>query len=124
MHDFGGTIKPIEFVHKLISDNVERILGNEIIEIIRSINGWSVKLSNNNIIHADILILACSEGLRKLKQTSVFNLQYTQGQITYLDKNKLNNIPKTNFSFSGYVTPPVENKITIGTIRNRKGGIW
>ena len=114
VHDFGGTIKPVEFVHKLISDNVERILGNEIIEIIRSINGWSVKLSNNNIIHADTLILACSEGLRKLKQTSVFNLQYTQGQITYLENKILKNIPKTNFSFSGYVTPPVENKITIG----------
>ena len=119
VHDFGGTVKPVEFVHKLISNNIERILGNEVLEIIRSNNGWNVKLSNNEIISADILILACSEGLRKLKQTSVFNLQYTQGQITYLDKSKLKNSPKTNFSFSGYVTPEVENKITIGATFER-----
>ena len=57
------------------------------IDIQKHINGWKVKLSNNEEI-ITVLILACSEGLNNLRQTSVFNLQYTQGQVTHLDKSK------------------------------------
>ena len=60
------------------------------------------------------MILACSEGLNNLKQTSIFTLQYTQGQVTHLDKIKFKDLPKSNLSFSGYLTPPINDIITIG----------
>ena len=84
------------------------------IDIQKHINGWKVKLSNNEEIITEVLILACSEGLNNLRQTSVFNLQYTQGQVTHLDKSTFKDLPKSNLSFSGYLTPPINDIITIG----------
>ena len=60
------------------------------------------------------MILACSECLNNLRQTYVFNLQYTQGQVTHLDKSTFKDLPKSNLSFSGYLTPPINDIITIG----------
>jgi len=114
VHDHGGTIEPIKFVNTLMPNDIEIIFGKEIQGFTRNTEGWTITLSDKNKINAEILILTCSDGLNKIKQTSVFNLQYTQGQVTYLNKNKFKNIPKTNFSFSGYVTPPVEGVITVG----------
>jgi len=114
VHDYGGTIKPSEFVNKLVDDSIEKIFGVELIDIQKHINGWKIKLSNNEEIITEVLILACSEGLNNLRQTSVFNLQYTQGQVTHLDKSKFKDLPKSNLSFSGYLTPPINNIITIG----------
>ena len=114
VHDHGGTIEPIKFVNNLMPNDIEIIFGKEIQGFTRNTEGWTITLSDKNKINAEILILTCSDGLNKIKQTSVFNLQYTQGQVTYLNKNKFKNIPKTNFSFSGYVTPPVEGVITVG----------
>ncbi len=114
VHDHGGTIEPIKFVNTLMPNDIEIIFGKEIKGFTRNTEGWTITLSDKNKINAEILILTCSDGLNKIKQTSVFNLQYTQGQVTYLNKNKFKNIPKTNFSFSGYVTPPVEGIITVG----------
>jgi len=114
VHDHGGTIEPIKFVNTLMPNDIEIIFGKEILGFTRNTEGWTITLSDKNKINAEILILTCSDGLNKIKQTSVFNLQYTQGQVTYLNKNKFKNIPKTNFSFSGYVTPPVEGVITVG----------
>ena len=114
VHDYGGTIKPIQFVENLMPNDIEIIFGHEIKEINKDSNGWEVVLSNNEKINTEIIILACSEGLKNIRQTNVFNLQYTQGQITHIEKSKLKNLPKSNFSFSGYVTPPVDDIITVG----------
>ena len=114
VHDYGGTIKPIQFVKNLMPNDIEIIFGQEIIDINKDNNGWEVVLSNNQKINTEIIILACSEGLKKIRQTNIFNLQYTQGQITHIEKNKLKNLPKSNFSFSGYVTPPINDLITVG----------
>ena len=99
VHDYGGTIKPIQFVKNLMPNDIEIIFGQEIIDINKDNNGWEVVLSNNQKINTEIIILACSEGLKNIRQTNVFNLQYTQGQITHIEKNKLKNLPKSNFSF-------------------------
>ena len=91
VHDYGGTIKPIQFVKNLMPNDIEIIFGQEIIDINKDNNGWEVVLSNNQKINTEIIILACSEGLKKIRQTNIFNLQYTQGQITHIEKNKLKN---------------------------------
>ena len=69
-------------------DDIEIIFGKEIHGFTRSTEGWTITLSDKTKIKTEILILTCSDGLKKIKQTSVFNLQYTQGQVTHLDKNK------------------------------------
>ena len=114
VHDYGGTIEPVKFVNNLMPDDIEIIFGKEIHGFTRSTEGWTITLSDKTKIKTEILILTCSDGLKKIKQTSVFNLQYTQGQVTHLDKNKFKNIPSTNFSFSGYLTPPVNGIVTVG----------
>ena len=66
-------------------------------------SGWQICCSDQSTFNAEAIVLACAEGLKEIKQTSVFDLQYTQGQVSYINKGLLANIPKANISFSGYI---------------------
>ena len=114
-HEYGGTIFPVKMIKSMVKDNIEVIYNSHVQEFIKNVNGWKVKLNNGSSYAADALVIACAEGLKRLKQTSTFNLQYTQGQVTYINKQEVKNLPNSNFSFSGYITPIVEDNITVGS---------
>ena len=115
VHDYGGTIKPLKIINEMISENIEVILNSKVEQFIRNINGWEVRLHNGDKFFSDALVLCCAEGLKGFKQTSVFDLQYTQGQVTYLQEEMLKASPKCNLSFSGYITPSIDGRITVGS---------
>ena len=115
VHDYGGTIIPQKFVKNLIGDDIEFYLNKNVIEISKSANGWTLFLDNDRKLNSEIIVLCNGEGLKTLNPTKHLNLQYTQGQVTYLDKKNINILPKSNISFGGYITPMIDNKITIGS---------
>ena len=114
IHDYGGTIDPIKMIENIVNNDVEVIFNKEIIKISKTSSGWEICCSDNSIFSAEAIVLACAEGLKNIKQTSVFDLQYTQGQVSYVNKNLLSKFPKANLSFSGYITPPINDILTIG----------
>ena len=114
IHDYGGTINPIKMIKKILNNDIEIIFNKKIEKVSKTSSGWQICCSDQSTFNAEAIVLACAEGLKEIKQTSVFDLQYTQGQVSYINKSLLANIPKANISFSGYITPPINDILTVG----------
>ncbi|MFP4313983.1 MAG: FAD-dependent 5-carboxymethylaminomethyl-2-thiouridine(34) oxidoreductase MnmC [Alphaproteobacteria bacterium] len=75
---------------------------------------FGAKITSLKDIKADIIILACGQGLRSIKETKHLPLGAVRGQITHVDVTAKSSALRCNLHYGGYCTPALNGTHIIG----------
>lgn len=109
----GIWLNPPTLVNKLLSNpNIKLICNSNIINLkILEDNTWQINDANNIKYHHDTVIICNSFMLNQFEQTKNIPIRKIRGQITEVTgQNDL----KSVICGEGYITPPLNNKYTVG----------
>ncbi|MDD3266537.1 MAG: bifunctional tRNA (5-methylaminomethyl-2-thiouridine)(34)-methyltransferase MnmD/FAD-dependent 5-carboxymethylaminomethyl-2-thiouridine(34) oxidoreductase MnmC [Burkholderiales bacterium] len=109
----GLWLHPPALVNKLLSHpNIKLICDTEIVQTnLIAENKWMLLTQNNINFTHDALVICNSFMLNQFEQTKNIDIRKIRGQITEVrGDNQLNTV----LCGSGYITPPLNNKYTLG----------
>lgn len=80
---------------------------------------FGVQFSSLKDIEADVIILACGQGLLHFEDTKYLPLGHVRGQITKAKSTNYSSQLKCNLHYGGYCTPAVDGEHLIGATFQR-----
>lgn len=111
----AGWVKPKALLaHLTHHQNISTITLNKVINILNINNFIEIKLDNNHIIVADILVIANANAAKDFAQSAHIFTQAVRGQVSFLPATEKSQTLKTIVCSDGYLSPNVDGFHSLG----------
>jgi len=114
----AGTINPLQLCRTLMeasSDYLRTAFNTNVSKLERTDDGWQLIGHNNKeICRAENVVIANGYDASRLLSTSIYTVESSRGQLSFLPADEKTKMLKTNVCGEGYVIPAINNLHVVG----------
>lgn len=112
----SGWIKPKVFCQALVnSDLITTITATQAIHIKKQASHWSVLLTNEEALEADIVVICSANDIHQFTQCQHMPITPVRGQVNFFKANRISESMKTILCSDHYLSPAIDGFHSIGT---------